>query len=154
MAVSAESVKSFLESASLLNSVSKDKHSRFLSLFERATKTTSVITGMPGGGGSDREAVLATLADAEDDSKRWEEFVTERKKLVTQFIKDAEIDDYYKELLIRRYITGVGWHFIFLMMRDTKDMCERTMYYDHNKALQACADWVNSTGKYKEVIDK
>lgn len=153
MAISAESVRSFLESASLLNSVSKDKHSRFLSLWERATKTTSVLTGMPGGGNSDHEAVLATLADAEDDSKRWEAFVTERKKLVTQFIKDAEIDDYYKTLLIHRYVIGIGWHFIYLMFRDTKELSERKMYYDHNKALEACAEWVNNTGKYKEVIE-
>ena len=153
MAISAESVKSFLESASLLNSVSKDKHSRFLSLWERATKTTSVLTGMPGGGNSDHEAVLATLADAEDDSKRWEAFVKERKKLVTQFIKDAEIDDYYKTLLIHRYVIGIGWHFIYLMFRDTKELSERKMYYDHNKALEACAEWVNNTGKYKEVIE-
>ncbi len=154
MAVSAESVRSFLESASLLGSVSEDKRSRYLFLYERATKTTSVLTGMPGGGGSDHGAVLATLADAEDDSKRWEAFVKERKKLVAQFLNDAEIDDYYKELLIRRYVTGVGWHFIFLMIRDTKEMSERKMYYDHNKALEACADWVNKTGKYKEIIDK
>ena len=153
MAISAESIRSFLESASLLNSVSKDKHSRFLSLWERATKTTSVLTGMPGGGNSDHEAVLATLADAEDDSKRWEAFVTERKKLVTQFIKDAEIDDYYKTLLIHRYVIGIGWHFIYLMFRDTKELSERKMYYDHNKALEACAEWVNNTGKYKEVIE-
>ena len=153
MAISAESVRSFLESASLLNSVSKDKHSRFLSLWERATKTTSVLTGMPGGGNSDHEAVLATLADAEDDSKRWEAFVAERKKLVTQFIKDAEIDDYYKTLLIHRYVIGIGWHFIYLMFRDTKELSERKMYYDHNKALEACAEWVNNTGKYKEVIE-
>ena len=153
MAVSAESVRSFLESASLMGAVSEDKHSRYLSLYEKATKTTSVLTGMPGGGGSDRGAVLATLADAEDDSKRWETFVKERKKLVSQFLNDAEIDDYYKELLIRRYVTGVGWHFIFLMIRDTKEMSERKMYYDHNKALEACADWVNKTGKYKEVIN-
>lgn len=153
MAVSAESVKSFLESASLMGTVSEDKRSRYLSLYEKATKTTSVLTGMPGGGGSDRGAVLATLADAEDDSKRWEVFVKERKKLVAQFLNDAEIDDYYKELLIRRYVTGVGWHFIFLMIRDTKEMSERKMYYDHNKALEACADWVNKTGKYKEVIN-
>ena len=153
MAISAESVRSFLESASLLNSVSKDKHSRFLSLWERATKTTSVLTGMPGGGNSDHEAVLANLADAEDDSKRWEAFVAERKKLVTQFIKDAEIDDYYKTLLIHRYVIGIGWHFIYLMFRDTKELSERKMYYDHNKALEACAEWVNNTGKYKEVIE-
>ena len=154
MAVSAESVKSFLESATLMSNVSEDKLSRYLSLYERATKTTTVLTGMPGGGGSDSGAVLATLADAEDDAKRWEVFVKERKKLVSKFINDADIDDYYKELLIRRYVIGVGWHFIFLMLRDTKEMSERKMYYDHNKALSACADWVNKTGKYKEVIDR
>ena len=154
MAVSAKSVKSFLESASLYNNVSEDKRSRYLSLYERATKTTTVLTGMPGGGGADHGAVLANLADAEDDTKRWDAFVKERRKLIAQFLKDAEIDDYHRDLLIRRYVTGVGWHFIFLMVRDTKEMSERKMYYDHNKALEACADWVNKTGKYKEVIDK
>lgn len=154
MAVSAKSVRDFLDSASLLSSISKDKRSRYLSLYERATKTTSVLTGMPGGGGSDRGAVLATLADAEDDSKKWSAFVQERKKLVKEFLEEAEIDDYYKELLKRRYVIGVGWHFIFLMMRDIKEMSERKMYYDHNRAIQACADWVNATGKYVEVINK
>lgn len=154
MAVSAESVRSFLESTSLINSVSEDKRSRYLSLYDRATKTTSVLTGMPGGGGSDRGAVLANLADAEDDAKRWESFVRERKKLIVQFLNDVDLDDYYRELLIRRYVVGVGWHFIFLMIRDNKEMSERKMYYDHNKALEACAAWVNKTGKYKEVIGK
>ena len=154
MAVSAESVRSFLESASLLGSISEDKRSRYLSLYERATKTTSVLTGMPGGGGADRETVLTTLSDAEDDAKRWEVFVKERKKLVRNFLKEADIDDYYRELLIRRYVIGVGWHFIFLLLRDNKEMSERKMYYDHNKALEACANWVNTTGKYVEVIDK
>ena len=154
MGVSAESVRSFLESASLISSVSEDKRSRYLSLYERATKTTSVLTGMPGGGGSDSGAVLATLADAEDDAKRWELFVKERKDLVQRFLRDAEIDDYYRELLIRRYVIGVGWHFIFLMLRDNKEMSERKMFYDHNKALEACAAWVNKTGKYKEEISK
>ena len=153
MEVSAESVRSFLESASLMGSISKDKLSRYLSLYERATKTTSVITGMPGGGSSDSEAVLAVLADAKDDSTRWDAFVKERRKLIRKFLDDAEIDDYYKELLIRRYVTGVGWHFIYLMLRDSKEMSERKMYYDHNKALEACADWINKTGKYKEVLD-
>ena len=154
MGVSAGSVKSFLESSSLMSNVSEDKLSRYLSLYEQATKTTSVLTGMPGGGGSDHGAVLANLADAEDDAKRWGDLVKKHKKLVSQFLKDAEIDDYYKELLTRRYVIGVGWHFIFLMLRDMKEMSERKMYYDHNKALEACAEWVNRTGKYKEVIEK
>jgi hypothetical protein len=39
------------------------------------------------------------------------------------------------------------------MLRDSKEMSERKMYYDHNRALEACANWVNKTGKYKEVLD-
>lgn len=153
MGVSAESVKGFLESASLVGSVYDDLLSRYISLHERATKTTTTITGMPGGGGSDHEAVLATLADAKEDVDKWEFIVKERRNLIRQFLRDAEIDDYYKELLTRRYVTGVEWHFIFLMLRDNKEMSERKMYYDHRKALEACAEWVNKTGKYKEVIE-
>ena len=154
MEVSAESVKSFLESASLINSISNDKLSRYLSLYERATKSTTTLTGMPGGGNSDHEAVLATLVDAAEDTKVWEALVQERRKLVSRFLNEAEIDDYYKELLIRRYLVGVSWHFLFLTLRDKKDMSERKMYYDHNKALEACAEWVNTTGKYIEEISK
>ena len=154
MAVSAESVKSFLESVSLINSVSKDKLSRSLFLYERATKTTSVLTGMPGGGNADHEAVLANLADAKDDTKKWSSFAQENRKLVIQFLKDAEIDGYYRDLLFQRYVVGSGWNLILMMFRDGRELSERKLYYDHNKALQACADWVNKTGKYKEVIEK
>ena len=154
MGVSAESVRSFLESTSLISSVSNDKLSRSLFLYEKATKTTSVLTGMPSGGNADHGAVLANLADAKDDAKRWEILVQENKKLVAQFLNDAEIDDYYRDLLIRRYVMGMGWSLIYLMLRDTKEISERKMYYDHTKALEACADWVNRTGKYKEVLEK
>ena len=152
MAVSAKAVKDFLESASLIGSVSKDKLSRFLFLYERATKTTSVLTGMPGGGGADHEAVLVSMADAKDTAGRWEIISRNQKTLVSQFLKDVEIDDYYKSLLTQRYVLGYGWNLIYLTLRDTKELSERKMFYDHNKALQACADWVNKSGKYKEVF--
>ena len=152
MEVSAESVKSFLESASLMGSVSDDLLSRYTSLYERATKSTSVITGMPGGGGSDREAVLAALVDAEDDADRWKAFATNQRELVKKFLQEAEIDDSYRELLFRRYITGVGWDFILVLMNERGSTCRRQMFYNHKRALEACADWVNRTGKYKEAI--
>ena len=152
MAVSAKAVKDFLESASLIGSVSEDKLSRYLFLYEKATKTTSVLTGMPGGGGSDHETVLVSMADAKDDAGRWEIISRNQKALVSQFLKDVEIDDYYKSLLTQRYILVYGWNLIYLTLRDNMEISERKMFYDHNKALQACADWVNKSGKYKEVF--
>ena len=154
MGVSAAAIRDFLESAKLVNSVSNDKLSRSLFLYERATKTTSVLTGMPGGGGSDRESVLANLADAKEDSKRWEDLARQQRERVKQFINEAEITDFQKQLLLRRYVMGLEWHFIFLLIREQKDMSESTMYREHNRALEACADWVNRTGKYKEEFEK
>lgn len=152
MAVSAESVRSFLESASLMNNVSEDKLSRFLSLYERATKTTTVLTGMPGGGGSDREAVLANMADARSDADAWFSLVKDRKKLVNSFLEEVEVDDYYKEMLTQRYILCMPWVTIHYLLRGKKEISESTMYRDHNRALEACAAWVNSTGRYKEEM--
>ena len=152
MGVSAEVVRSFLESALLFSSLSEDQRNKYLSLYEAATKTTTAITGMPGGGGSDRDATLANLGDAETSLHRWEEIVREKRKVVKQFLKDAEIDDYYRDILWRRYIMGTSWDMILLLLRDKQELSQRKLYYDHNKALEACATWVNETGKYKEEV--
>jgi hypothetical protein len=154
VAVSAAAVREFLESAKLINGVSADRLSRYLFLYEKATKSTTTLTGMPGGGGSDRGAVLATLADADDDSKRWDAFAKERRKLVKKFINEAEITNLQKAILVWRYVACVEWNMIFDLLRNWRDMSESTMYREHNRALDACADWVNRTGKYVEEISK
>lgn len=152
MAVSAESVRSFLESASVMGSVSGDKLSRYLSLYERATKTTSQITGMPGGGGSDHEAVLASLADAVDDASRWRALAEHQRGRVQKFLSEVDIKDSFRDLLTRRYCYGEGWEIILANQQWGKQLSRRAMFYNHKKALQACADWVNKTGKWKEEI--
>ncbi len=152
MAVSAESVRAFLSSGTFINDLSKDKLSRFLFLYEKATKTTSQITGMPGGGGSDHEAVLASLADAVDDVNKWKGLAARQRSLVREFLLEADIKDSYKELLMKRYYYGEGWSIILEQLQSPKSSSRRMMFYDHKKALQAAADWVNKTGKWKEEI--
>jgi len=152
LGVSAESVKSFLESALLFSSLSEDQRNKYLSMYEAATKTTTAITGMPGGGGSDRNATLANLGDAETSLHRWEEIVEKKREVIKSFIRDAEIDPYYKDILWRRYIMGTSWDMILLILRDKQELSQRKLFYDHNKALEACAAWVNETGKYKEEV--
>lgn len=149
MQVTAESVRDFLSSGALIKDLSKDKLSRFLFLYEKATKTTSQITGMPGGGGSDHEAVLASLADAVDDVNKWKDLAARQRSLVREFLSEADIKESYRELLMKRYYYGEGWSIILEQIRP---MSRRTMFYDHKKALQACANWVNETGKWKEEM--
>ena len=149
MQVTAESVRDFLSSGALIKDLSKDKLSRFLFLYEKATKTTSQITGMPGGGGSDHEAVLASLADAVDDVNKWKDLAARQRSLVREFLSEADIKESYRELLMKRYYYGEGWSIILEQIRP---LSRRTMFYDHKKALQACANWVNETGKWKEEM--
>jgi len=150
--VNSEAVRSFLESALIFSSLSEDQRNKYLSMYEAATKTTTAITGMPGGGGSDRNATLANLGDAETSLHKWEEIVERKRNVIRQFLKDAEIDSYYKDILWRRYIMDTSWDMILLILRDKHELSQRKLFYDHNKALEACAAWVNETGKYKEEV--
>ena len=152
MAVSSKDIKQFLESAMLFKGMSSERRNRYLLMYERATKTTSALTGMPGGGGADRESVLANMADAGEEVKKWDSLSEYRRELVKKFIEDADIDEHYKNILHWRYVIGEKWSVILLLLRGDREMSKRTMYYDHKKALSACADWVNDTGKYKEEI--
>lgn len=152
MQVTARAVRDFLSSGSMLSEMSKDKLSRFLFLYERATKTTSTITGMPGGGGSDHEAVLASLADATDDVSKWKNLAERQRNLVRDFLSEADIKDSFRDLLMKRYYYGDGWGIILSNLQWGKGVSRRMMFYNHNKALQACADWVNKTGKWRDEL--
>ena len=152
MQVTPRDIRSFLESAMIFKGMSEERRNKYLYMYERATKTTSQITGLPGGGSSDHEAVLVSLADAVDDVKKWDALTEYRRELVKRFISEADIDEHYRNILHWRYITGASWDVILLLLRGEKEMSERTLYYDHTKALEACAEWVNATGKYYEEI--
>ena len=152
MSVNAKTVKDFLRSAALFHGMSAEKRDRYLFLYERATKTTSALTGMPGGGSSDHEAVLASLADAVVDVSKWEELAAYRRGLVRKFIEEAEISEHYKEILMRRYVLGEGWAVILAQLQWDGKVSRRKLFYDHNKAIDACADWVNTTGRWKEEM--
>ena len=152
MQVTSGDIRQFLESAMIFKGMSAERRNKYLYLYEKATKTTSAITGMPGGGDADHESVLVSMADASKEVKKWDALSVYQRELVKKFIDEAEIQDYYKNLLHWRYILGAEWDVILLLLKEDKEMSLRTMYYDHNKALEACADWVNKTGKYKEEI--
>lgn len=152
MQITSRNIRQFLESAMLFKGMSAEKRNKYLLMYERATKTTSTLTGMPGAGGADQTAVLANMADANDEAKKWDALSVYRRELVKKFIDEAGIDPYYKNLLHWRYLLGTPWDVMLPLLQGDKDMSRRTLYYDHNKALCACADWVNETGRYREEI--
>lgn len=152
MQVTPRNIRQFLESAMIFKGMSAERRNKYLLMYERATKTTSALTGMPGGGNSDHEAVLASMVDVGEDVKKWDALSVYRRELVKKFIDDAEIEDYHKNILHWRYILGTPWEVMLPLLQGDKEMSLRTLYYDHKKALQACADWVNQSGKYKEEI--
>ena len=92
------------------------------------------------------------MVDAGEDVQKWDELSAYRRELVKEFISEAEIGSYFQSILHWRYILGTPWEVMLPLLKGEKELSIRTLYYDHNKALQACADWVNETGKYKEEM--
>ena len=155
MEASSKSIRDFLRSTKIYSDLSQEKLGRALGLYERLTKTTSVPTGMPGGGGADRGEVLAGYADAVSDAQEWMTIGEKRKQLIHDFIADAPLSDLHHFILFHRYLFHTGWDVLLSMVtQDFGQMSIRKLYYEHVRALEACADWVNKTGNYrKEVLD-
>ena len=102
----------------------------------QATKTTNVLTGMPRGGGSDRDKVLATLADLTSDYCRRIAEAEKRERDVDLFIQSIPSRD--SRLILRlRYIEGFGWRKVLTALgKYGIHITERQMFRLHGKALQ------------------
>lgn len=154
MRVNAQDIRKFLGSGSIYNSITREKREKYMELYEQATKTTSHITGMPSGGGADRNAVLANLADADGSTEKWWGFLTERRELIRSFIEECPLSDFYRDILINRYIFNLGWEPMAYSLRKYDKPGPAILRSSLEKALKDCADWVNLTGKYKkEILD-
>lgn len=119
---------------------------RKLDLLEaRVLNVTSQLTGMPRGGSSDRDAVLASLADVTDEYyKRLAE--AERHELeVLDFINTIP-DTRCRIILKLRYVDCRKWNSVLAKLQLTDEQASRpTMFRLHGKALNAARE------KYKEM---
>lgn len=147
-------MKSFLTSPDIYLSILEDKEAQFRTLEDRAEKTTTAISGMPSGGGQDRNAVLASLADAKAEYYRWYNRWRDHRSLVRNFIGDVVISDTRKVILKLRYVDKMVWAEVLVSLNNwlkensKEPISERQMFYEHLKALEDSADWINLTGKY------
>ena len=139
----------------MYRSLAAERADRYLSLYERATKTTTQLTGMPSGGGSDRNALLANLADSVEKVSTWVDILKQRQERVKEFLRDVPLNDTRRFILTQRYVLRSGWKPLFFQLQEMEKISERKMYYEHNRALEQCAQWVNTDGAIykKEILD-
>lgn len=117
---------------------------KFEMLEARATSITAQLSGMPFGGGSDREALLAALADASGDYYRQMVAAEQRELEVSKFI-DSLPDSSHRVILKLRYVDCKRWSKVLKAYRDNGvEMSERQMFLLHGAALKAARE------KYKE----
>lgn len=152
MRVDNQDIREFLSSGSIYSSLSREKRERYLILYENATKVTSHLTGLPSGGGSDRNDTLASLADASGSSDRWWGFLQARRELIRSFIEEAPISEFHREILIDRYIYNLGWEPMIYTTQKYGKQSTASLRSEHEKTLTECAAWVNFTGKFREEI--
>lgn len=114
-------------------------------LESRAMNVTSQLTGMPRGGNSDRDAVLAALADATSEYYKRLAAAEKRELEVTEFI-DSIPDQTHRIILRLRYLDRKRWADILPILRKA-GLCgeERWMYKLHGRALASARE------KYKEM---
>ena len=150
-------MKSFLTSPDLYLSVLEDKEASFRTLEEQATKTTTRISGMPSGGGEDRNELLASLSDAKCEYYKWLHLWHDHVNLVRNFASEVVIPVLRRTIIWQRYVKHLSWSEVFgvitaLLAEEGKEpISERQMYYEHLKALEDCADWINLSGKYSWI---
>lgn len=147
-------MKSFLTSPDLYLSILADKEAQFRTLEDAANKTTTRISGLPSGGGQDRNALLASLTDAKAAYYKWLRLWQEHSNAVRNFASSVVIPEVRRIIIWQRYINRLPWAEVLPIInkRLTEEgrptISERQMYYEHLKALEDSAEWINTTGKY------
>lgn len=139
MQYTAIDVKEYLEDIAFLSSSIADEREKLQAIFCQATKTTTQLTGMPGGGGSDRDALLSSYVNAKEQlSASVLETNTVIEKTIT-LIDESSLDIKGKRLLKYRYINSATWKRIAFSLQ----VSERQIYRIHEKALDDLANYIN-----------
>lgn len=111
-------------------------------MYARATKVTSRITGMPGGGGSDSELLLAQLADARDTFDRLVFAEIAAREFVMKLIHRSGLPRRQRRMLYYRYIKGYTWAYVWWILNTPEIvMSQRTMYREHLRAIDTVAEY-------------
>lgn len=135
----------------LLNSVLESRIEakrieRKLAVLEaRVTKITAELTGMPGGGTSDRNAALAAFSDLTRDYYEQLVAAEKRETEVSDFINRLQSSD-SRAILKLRYVDCKRWPKVLeAMNRAGRDIEMRQVFVLHGRALNEAREL------YKEI---
>jgi len=136
-------LKEFLGSVSEARLDAKRLGRKIQRLEAQATRVTSNITGMPGGGSSDRELLLAKLADLKTECEFAKLRAEEKEQEVAAFID--KLDDPTSRMILKlRYCECLGWVATRRYQRSVQEELikmaglayeDRNLYRLHGKAL-------------------
>jgi hypothetical protein len=122
----------------------KRLQSKLSQLEARATSITSQLSGMPRGGGADRDAVLASLADVCEEYYAMLTHAEETELEVLKFI-DSLSKTNYRMILKLRYIECKRWPRVLADLKSAGlDIEERHLFRLHGEALKEARE------KFKE----
>lgn len=137
-------VRAFLNSVRESRMDAKRLQSKLSQLEARATSITSQLSGMPRGGGADRDAVLASLADVSCEYYAMLAHAEETELEVLKFIESLSKTN-YRMILKLRYIECKRWPRVLADLKSAGlDIEERRMFVLHGEALKEARE------KFKE----
>lgn len=154
MTESMEIIRDLLESLQIIWNESRSVREYLAALEAQATKTTTHLTGMPGGGQKDSEILLAKLADARD---QWADIVMRyvvATSVVTDFINGSPLEDREKDIMLGRYVENRTWPRVLKKVNKTEpQITERTLYRMHNKAFNKLVEYYDKGGLSEETTN-
>ena len=142
--IASDPARDYLNSVLEARMEAKRLQHKVAQLEAQATKTTTIITGMPRGGNADRDAVLAALADVTSDYSEKIVKAERLEKEVNEFIDSLPTRD-CRMLLRLRYLEGMSWRKVLSTLKAHGiHLSERQMYRLHGTALnEAREGYVN-----------
>lgn len=142
-----DSVRKFLASAMEAKLEIARHKMRAEELESRCTKVTASMSGMPGGGGADAQALWAALADERAKEREAELRETEAYHRVEEFIDKLPNSD-HRAILRLRYLSGMGWVNVQMKLYDAGIFySERHIFRLHGEALESARElWRHMEG--------
>lgn len=135
MEVTRQSVKDYFSLLHYEIDKALDVCENYRALFERATSTTTTLTGMPGGGGAGRDALLASVSDAKSKCESSLSMIGKCKEKILEVFEKADLTDEEYKVAKAKQIDGLTWKQTGAIIGVT----ERQAYRIYDSALDKCA---------------
>lgn len=133
-----DEVRAFLDGAREAYLKCADIRERTRRLESAAERVTAQLNGYVGGGGADREALLAALADAHGRLLRDMAEEEQRQQEIAAFIDRVPTTASGRAILRRRYLHYESWKSVrkWMAVHGTS-LSQQSMYRIHGEALRA-----------------